>query len=72
MKILDRYIARAIATGTGIALLVILGLDIFFNIIGQMDKVGVGTYTLWKMFLFVALTTEDVPVCRADNTAKFI
>jgi hypothetical protein len=36
----------AIATGTGIALLVILGLDIFFNIIGQMDKVGVGAYTL--------------------------
>ncbi len=59
MKILDRYIAVAIATGTGVALLVILGLDIFFNIIGQMDKVGVGTYTLWKMFLFVALTTPQ-------------
>jgi len=59
MKILDRYIAAAIATGTGIALLVILGLDLFFNIIGQMDKVGVGSYTLWKMFLFVALTTPQ-------------
>jgi lipopolysaccharide export system permease protein len=59
MKILDRYIAVAIASGTGIALLVILGLDIFFNIIGQMDNVGVGTYTLWKMLLFVALTTPQ-------------
>jgi len=59
MKILDRYIAVAIATGTGIALLVILGLDIFFNLIGQMDKVGTGTYTLWKMFLFVTLTTPQ-------------
>ena len=59
MKILDRYIAVAIATGTGIALLVILGLDLFFNIIGQMDNVGVGTYTLGKMFLFVALTTPQ-------------
>jgi len=39
MKILDRYIALAIAAGTGIALLVILGLDVFFNIIGQLDKV---------------------------------
>ncbi len=57
MKILDRYIAVAIAAGTGIALLVIVGLDVFFNIIGQLDKVGVGTYSLWKMFLFVALTT---------------
>jgi lipopolysaccharide export system permease protein len=56
MKILDRYIALAIAAGTGIALLVILGLDVFFNIIAQLDKVGVGTYTLWKMFQFVALT----------------
>jgi lipopolysaccharide export system permease protein len=56
MKTLDRYIALAIATGTGIALLVILGLDAFFNIIGQLDRVGVGTYTLWKMFQYVALT----------------
>ncbi len=59
MKILDRYIGLAIVAGTGIALLVILGLDIFFNIIGQLDKVGVGTYTLWKMFQYVALTTPQ-------------
>ncbi len=56
MKILDRYIAVAIAAGTGIALLVIIGLDVFFNIMGQLDNVGVGTYSLGKMFLFVALT----------------
>ena len=55
MKILDRYIAVAIATGTGIALLVILGLEIFFQILGQLDVIGVGSYTLWKMLLFVAL-----------------
>ena len=57
MRILDRYIAVAIAAGTGIALLVIVGLDVFFSVIGQLDKVGTGTYSLWKMFLFVALTT---------------
>jgi len=56
MKILDRYIALVIVTGTGIALLVILGLDIFFNVISQLDEVGTGTYTLWKMFQFVVLT----------------
>jgi lipopolysaccharide export system permease protein len=56
MKILDRYIALAIASGTGIALLVILGMDGFFNIMSQLDRVGEGTYTLWKMFQFVALT----------------
>ena len=57
MRILDRYIAVAIAGGTGIALLVIIGLDFFFNVVGQLDRVGTGTYSLWKMFMFVALTT---------------
>lgn len=56
MKTLDRYIALAIAAGTGIALLVIVGLDVFFNIIGQLDKVGEGTYTFGKMIQFVVLT----------------
>ena len=59
MKILDRYIALAIAAGTGIALLAIVGLDVFFNIIGQMDRVGTGTYTFWKMIQYVALTTPQ-------------
>ena len=59
MKILDRYIALAIAAGTGVALLVIVGLDVFFNVIGQMDKVGTGTYTFWTMIQYVALTTPQ-------------
>ncbi|MGB5442311.1 MAG: LPS export ABC transporter permease LptG [Gammaproteobacteria bacterium] len=57
MRILDRYIAVAIAAGTGITLLAIVGLDVFFNVIGQLDRVGTGAYSLWKMFMFVALTT---------------
>ena len=56
MKILDRYIAGAVLAGTGIALLVILGLDIFFTIISQLDDVGEGNYTVTRMLEYVALT----------------
>ena len=33
MKILDRHIAAAVAAGTLVALLIVVGLDIFFNVI---------------------------------------
>jgi lipopolysaccharide export system permease protein len=56
MKLLDRYIAVAVITGTGVALLVILGLNVFFEIIRQVDEVGEGTFTLATMLQYVALT----------------
>ena len=69
MKLLDRYIAGAVITGTAIALLVILGLNIFFEIIRQIDDVGKGTYTLATMLQYVALT---LPLCgvRGWNAAQ--
>jgi lipopolysaccharide export system permease protein len=57
MKILDRYIAVAVATGTLVALVVVVGLDIFFSVIAQIDNVGKGSYTMLKMLQYVALTT---------------
>lgn len=56
MKILDRYIAGVVMAGTGIALILILGFDLFFSIINQLDEVGKGTYTQGKMLLYVLLT----------------
>jgi len=56
MKILDRYIAGAVAFGTGVALLVILGLDVFFSIINQIDDVGKGSYTMSRMLQYVVFT----------------
>jgi lipopolysaccharide export system permease protein len=56
MKILDRYLAGVVMLGTGIALLVILGLDLFFTIISQLDDVGEGSYTLAKVLLYSLLT----------------
>jgi lipopolysaccharide export system permease protein len=55
MKILDRYIAGVVATSTGLALLVIVGLDLFFSIINQVDDVGKGNYTVGKLLQYVAL-----------------
>jgi lipopolysaccharide export system permease protein len=55
MKILDRYIAGVVAAATGLALLVIVGLDLFFSIINQIDEVGKGNYNVGKMLQYVAL-----------------
>jgi len=59
MKILDRYIAAAVITGTLIALLIVVGLDIFFNVIAQLDNVGRENYTLMTLIQFVALITPQ-------------
>lgn len=56
MKIVDRYIARAIITGTLTALLLVVGLDVFFTLISEIDDVGEGDYTLLTMLTTVVLT----------------
>jgi lipopolysaccharide export system permease protein len=56
MKLLDRYIAFAMARGTGIALLVIMGLNVFFSIIEEIDELDQGSYNITKMLEYVALT----------------
>lgn len=55
----DRYIGGVVVTGTLIALLVLVGLDIFFNVIDEIDKVGKGSYTLPVMLQSVLLTTPQ-------------
>ena len=59
MKILDRYIAAAVATGTLIALLIVVGLDMFFNVIAQIDNIGRENYTLMTLVQFVVLITPQ-------------
>jgi lipopolysaccharide export system permease protein len=56
MKIIDRYIAKAVIAGSLTAFLVVIGLDVFFSLIGEIDEVGKGDYTLLKMLATVALT----------------
>jgi lipopolysaccharide export system permease protein len=59
VKILDRYVGVAVVTGTAIALLVIVGMDVFFNVISQIDDVGKGSYTLYAMLQYIALITPQ-------------
>jgi lipopolysaccharide export system permease protein len=59
VKLIDRYIAGVVANGTLIALLVVVGLDIFFNVIDQVESVGKGGYTMMTMLQYIALTTPQ-------------
>lgn len=59
MKLLDRYIGSVVVGGTLVALLVVVGLDVFFTVIDQIEDVGRGGYTLMTMLQYVALTTPQ-------------
>ncbi len=59
MKIIDRYIARVVVGGTLTALLVVVGLSVFFSLIGEIENVGEGGYTLLKMLATVLLTIPN-------------
>ena len=59
MKIVDRYIAVVVITGTLTAFLVVVGLNVFFSFIGQIEDVGEGGYTLLKMLATVMLSVPN-------------
>jgi len=56
MKLIDRYIGGVVAGATLIALLVVVGLDVFFSVIDQIEDVGRGGYTMTTMLQYVFLT----------------
>jgi lipopolysaccharide export system permease protein len=55
MKILDRYIARSVISGTLMALLVLGSLLAFVDFISELDDVGHASYTLANAFTYVLL-----------------
>lgn len=55
MNILDRYLSRAVITGTLLVLFVLVALSAFFNLLGEADNIGQGNYTLWHALQFVLL-----------------
>jgi lipopolysaccharide export system permease protein len=57
MKILDRYIFRVVTGTTLIALLVILTLDIFFNLLNELEEIGKGDYGLPQVIEYLLLTS---------------
>ena len=57
MGILDRYIARVVLSGTLIALLVVLALDLFFSFIGEVGDIGRGNYRALDALAYILLST---------------
>ncbi|HEY8606226.1 MAG TPA: LPS export ABC transporter permease LptG [Noviherbaspirillum sp.] len=55
MKILHRYVATEILTATVFALVAFLALFAFFDLIGELPRVGRGSYELQHAFLYVAM-----------------
>jgi len=56
MTILQRYIAQAILTSTGLVLLVLLGLYTFMDFIVEIEDVGKGQYQLTDVLAYLALS----------------
>lgn len=55
MKILDRYIAVTVLSGTAIALLLVVGLEAFLTLIRELDSIGKGGYSTWMIVQYVLL-----------------
>jgi lipopolysaccharide export system permease protein len=68
MKTIDRYIAGHTIRGIVVVLGVFIILFSFFELLGQLNDVGKGTYRLQDAFVFVALTVPKrtidlLPIC---------
>lgn len=56
MNMLDRYMARTLLGGVGLAMAVLLTLGLLFTFIGEQADVGTGHYTLWDALSYSLLT----------------
>lgn len=56
MTILERYIGRAVLIGTLIVMFIILTLLGIFELVKNIDEVGIGRYTMWDAFVASILT----------------
>ena len=59
MTVISRKFARDILLSTAFVLLILIALFAFFDLIGQLDEVGEGQYTIGRAFLFTALSTPS-------------
>lgn len=56
MKTLDLYIARAILVGASLALAVLVALDVFFGLVGELEDIGRGAFGYRDAFFYILLT----------------
>lgn len=55
MKLLDRYIGRAVLFSTAVVMFVLLSLFAFATFAGELDRVGQGNYDVWTAAEYSAL-----------------
>lgn len=55
MRLLDRYIARTVITGSVLALMILTGISVFFSFVGQLGDVN-DNYTVMNAITYVGLT----------------
>ncbi len=57
MKVLNRYIAKEILTGSLVASIVLLSLLNFFTFTDELDDIGEGNYGIKQIFIYLGLTS---------------
>ncbi|MCP5142776.1 MAG: LPS export ABC transporter permease LptG [Chromatiales bacterium] len=56
LTIVDRYIGAAVLSGTLLVLLVLVGLNLFFAFVGEVNDIGKGNYGLSEAIQYTLLT----------------
>ncbi len=73
MVVVSRYLRREVYTTTGLVVAALLGLFALFDLIGELDEMGEGSYRLRDMFIYVLLNMpghlyEALPVAALIGT----
>ncbi|WP_211923669.1 LPS export ABC transporter permease LptG [Coxiella endosymbiont of Amblyomma nuttalli] len=55
MRLLNRYIRHAVVGATGLVMLILLGVEIFMEFIGQLSQIGLANFGFGKAFLYVLM-----------------
>ena len=66
MKIRDRYITKTLLTYTLVVLLVWLGIYSFFNLLTELNSVGIEGYSIIDAFKYIALQIPEVTYKQAS------
>ena len=59
MKILSRYLISTVIQDTLLVLLVLLGLQLFIQLVSELQDIGTRNYGLWQALVYVPLLLPD-------------
>jgi lipopolysaccharide export system permease protein len=55
MKIFERYIAGTVISATLVTIVALLGMQLFIELVAELQDIGTRDYTLWQALLYVPL-----------------